>query len=87
MEKIFANGFMFKLPQGNAPEYVKGKVSIKVDEFISFLNEHKSDTGWVNIDVKQSAKGNVYGELNTWKGGKTEKKVEVEEIDTRDIPF
>lgn len=29
-EKIFPNGLIFKLPNENAPDYVKGKLSIKV---------------------------------------------------------
>ena len=35
-EKIFADGFSFKR-NDNAPEFVVGKQSIKVDEAIAFL--------------------------------------------------
>lgn len=86
MEKIFADGFIFKLPQGNTPDFIKGKVSIKVDDFVKFLEEHKSETGWVSIDLKQSRKGSVYGELNTWKP-KSGAPKEIFEEPTPEIPF
>ncbi len=65
-EKIFANGLMFKRPNEKAPDFVKGSLSIKTDEFIKFLNENSSD-GWVNLDLKESQNGKLYFELNTWK--------------------
>jgi hypothetical protein len=70
-EKIFANGFSFKRRE-NAPDFVIGNQSIKVDDAISFLNKHQKN-GWVNLDIKQAKNGNYYLELDTWepKGGAT----------------
>jgi hypothetical protein len=65
-EKLFADGCHFDLPPENAPEWVLGKISIKVADFIDFLKAHKSERGFVTLDVKKSQKGNVYVELNTW---------------------
>ena len=63
-EKIFADGFSFKR-NDNAPEFVVGKQSIKVDEAIAFLKQHAKN-GWVNLDVKRAKGGNYYMELDTW---------------------
>lgn len=63
-EKIFADGFSFKR-QENAPDFVVGRQSIKVDEAIAFLKQHVKN-GWVNIDIKQAKSGKYYCELDTW---------------------
>ena len=63
-EKIFADGFSFKRRE-NAPDFVVGRQSIKVDEAIVFLKQHAKG-GWVNLDIKQAKGGNYYCELDTW---------------------
>jgi|TARA_R110000868_G_scaffold206983_1_gene455940 hypothetical protein len=62
--KVFADGFSFKR-NDNAPEFVVGRQSIKVDEAMTFLQTHQKN-GWVNIDIKRSQKGTYYCELDTW---------------------
>lgn len=64
-DKIFADGFIFKKDE-QTPEFVIGKISIKVEEATEFLKNH-SNNGWVNLDVKLSQGGKHYMELNTWK--------------------
>ena len=49
-EKIFANGFSFKR-RDNAPEFVVGRLSLKVDEAMVFVKEHMKD-GWINYYVE-----------------------------------
>ena len=39
-EAVFLNGLIFKLPRENAPDFVKGSLSIKREELIEFLREH-----------------------------------------------
>lgn len=63
-EKIFANGFSFKRNE-NAPDFVVGKLSMKVDEAISFLKENEKN-GWVNVNIKTARSGNHYVELDTF---------------------
>ena len=63
-EKVFADGFIFKRKE-NAPEFVVGSQSIKVDEAIAFLQLNQKN-GWVNLDIKQSKGGKYYCELDTW---------------------
>lgn len=63
-EKIFADGFSFKR-QENAPDFVIGRISVKVDEAIAFLRKHEKN-GWVNLNAKYGRSGNPYMELDTY---------------------
>jgi hypothetical protein len=71
-EKIFADGFSFKR-QENAPDFVIGRISIKVDDAIAFMRKHEKN-GWVNLNAKYGRSGNPYMELDTYepKGKKEE---------------
>lgn len=64
-EKIFADGFVFKRNE-KAPDFVIGRMSIKVEEAIAFLKQHE-ENGWVNLGVKTARSGNFYVELDTFK--------------------
>ena len=70
-EKIFADGFSFKRNE-NAPEFVVGRLSMKVDDAVKFIKEHQSN-GWINLNVKKARTGNFYLELDTYtpKGGES----------------
>lgn len=66
-ETVFLDGFIFKRPHESAPQFVKGSMSIKVDEAIAFLQKH-SNNGWVNADLLASKDNTkLYFKLNTWK--------------------
>jgi hypothetical protein len=71
-DKTFADGFLFKKKQDNAPEWVIGKMSIKVDEAVEFLQSHAKN-GWVNLEVKEAQSGKPYIELDTWEPKKENK--------------
>lgn len=74
MEKIFAKGFSIKRTEGQ-PSFVIGRMSVKVSEAIEFLKEH-AENDWVSIDIKESAEGKIYCQLNTWKPTQAQPKVE-----------
>jgi hypothetical protein len=94
-EKVFADGFLFKRNE-NAPDFVVGQLSIKVDEAITFIRQHVKN-GWVNLEVKQGRSGNYYLELNKFEpktkdetpsdktSKKSTKKVQEDEEDV--LPF
>ena len=63
-ERIFADGFIIKRRE-NAPEFVIGNLSIKVDEAIAFLKKYEKK-GWVNLGIKKGRSGNPYIELDTF---------------------
>lgn len=78
----------FNSKHENAPDFVLGSISFKVDEFIQFLTKHKKEDGYVNVDFLRSkpkdgeTKGKPYFKLNTWKPEGKEG-----EIKKGDIPF
>jgi hypothetical protein len=81
-DKIFADGMLFKR-RDNAPEWVVGSISIKVDDFVKFCKDNE-DKGWVNLEVKVGKSGKPYVELDTWK---PEKKDEATPQVEEDSPF
>jgi hypothetical protein len=70
-DKIFADGFSFKR-QENAPDFVVGRLSMKVEDAIAFMKKH-AKAGWINFNIKTARSGNHYVELDTYEpkdGGK-----------------
>lgn len=92
---IFPEGFSFKR-NDNAPDFVVGKLAIKVDEATAWLKSNAKN-GWVNIDVKQAKAGNYYCQKDTWESKtnttnetatKPTNKKKVEEVaESDDLPF
>ena len=64
-ETVFADGLIAKLRE-NQPDFVICSLSVKVEDFVKFLNENH-DNGWVNIQVLKSKAGKPYCSLDTWK--------------------
>ena len=94
-ETIFADGFFFERPKEGAPEFIKGKVSIQAVRAIAFINQHKSEAGYVTLDLcKSREKGTLYLKLNQWVPAKKENidaaslvNAPTEDINPEDIPF
>jgi hypothetical protein len=63
---------IFKPRRENAPDFIKGGLSIKVDDFIAFLQKYKKADGWINVDICQSQGGKLYTSLNTFEPKKQE---------------
>ena len=74
-EKIFADGFSFKRRE-NAPDFVVGRMSIKVEDAIEFMKKNQKN-GWVNLNVNTSKNGSIYCELDTYE---PKKKADKEEL-------
>lgn len=74
-DKVFVNGMVFKEPHQNAPDFVKGTLSIKAAEFVQWMRENiEKGEEWLNIDLKVSKNGKAYAELSTWKPNQTQPK-------------
>lgn len=97
-EKIFADGFVFKRNE-KAPDFVVGRLSIKVEEAIAFIKQHEKN-GWVNLGVKTARSGNYYIELDTFeaktqgsavdnyeKKAETKQQPTAQEEEDDDLPF
>ena len=49
MDNKFVDGLFIKAPRPNAPDFVKGSISIKREELMSWLSNRGDE--WVNLDV------------------------------------
>lgn len=73
MEKptpVFADGLFFNKKRDGAPDYIKGSISIEVENFTTFLKnnvQYVNPKGYITIDLKQSQKGTLYFQVNTYK--------------------
>lgn len=69
-EKNFVSGMIIKMPDDNAPDFVKLKLSFKLDEFGSWIGEQKrndKDIEWINVEIKEGRSGKWYAERDMWK--------------------
>lgn len=64
----FAQGIIFEKPREGAPEWIKGRISVRVEIFHEWARQHVNQNGFVNMDLKKSKeKGTLYLQLNSWK--------------------
>jgi hypothetical protein len=68
-EKVFADGFSFKRNE-TAPDYVVGRLSLKVDDAVAFIKKHANSNGWINLSIMYGRSGNPYVELDTYEPAK-----------------
>ena len=93
MEDNRVNGMIIKPAHPNAPDFVKCSISVKVDEFITYLKLNDNN-GWVNLDMLKSKEGKLYVKLNDWKpdnqqdySPKTDPAHKTTAFEDSDIPF
>jgi len=67
MNKEFVNGLFAEKPSEHAPDFVKCKLSIKVENLIEFLKEKQNKAGYVNVDILENRAGKYYAKLNDYK--------------------
>ena len=84
-DKVFAKGFNFKRSE-NAPEWVVGKLSIKLEDAMPFLTQNQAND-WVNLNVVQGKMGNYYIELDTWKPTNQSVSQSNHKANGNDLPF
>jgi hypothetical protein len=83
-EKIFADGFLFKRNE-KAPDFVVGRISIKVEDAVAFMKEHQKG-GWVNLNVKTARSGNYYIDLDTYEPSNNDNpKSAVDKYEKKDV--
>ena len=88
-EKNFVDGLLVKLPDDNAPDFVKLKLSIKLDDFGKWVANQKStepNIEWLNIEIKEGRSGKWYAERNMWKPPEDEKPA-ASAPSTSDVPW
>jgi len=82
-DKQFVDGLIIKPPRDNAPDFVKGQISIKRKELGNWLRGKEED--WINLDIKVGQSGKWYAEVNTWKPTQPQAASAADELD--DLPF
>ena len=88
-EKIYPKGLITFPPREGAPEFVKGKMIITLNDFVGWAKTqseyYKDYNGQKQLafDIKVGDKG-LYFQLDTYKGGETKKEVVKED---NDLPF
>jgi len=83
----FPDGLIFKLPRENAPDFVKGSLSLKRAELVSWLSGKNDE--WINLDLKVGKSGKSYASVNTYKPDNAD-AVPTVKLDTTvkdDLPF
>ena len=66
-EKKFAKGFYGTMKPQNAPSFVLGRVSIKIEDAIQWLQENKNEKGYVNLDIYEGRDNKLSIFLNEFK--------------------
>lgn len=73
-QPVFTEGIRFEKPKAGTPEWIKGKISVKVEDFYVWSKQHTNQNGFVNLDLKKSDKlrkdgtpVGFYLQLNDWK--------------------
>lgn len=77
---IFVEGISIREPSPKAPDFILLQQSFKAHDFFKWCQDHQDEKGWVNITLKRSKKGSIYGELDTWKPAKTEESIKEADI-------
>lgn len=90
--KVFVKGLWIEAPHEKAPDFVLHDISIKCADLYDFMQSHKNDKGYVNIQVLRSREGKPYAVLNDWKPESQKdsseyKKPESSDEFEEDIPF
>lgn len=68
-----AKGFYWDKPRPGCPEFIKGRISVKVDDAIELLNKYKNDKNYVNLELLKKKDGTGhYLQVNTYGLNKTE---------------
>jgi hypothetical protein len=92
---VFPEGIGFAEPRDSAPDFIKGRVWIRVAEFIDWLSggagvEH-TNNGYINLDLKEARSGKMYLSVDTWKpkcdGAEEYKEGAEKQTDDDDLPF
>ena len=87
-DKVFPSGLYVNRPRPGSPDFVKARISIKVETFLEYLGEQ--DGEWLRVDVKEGFRddkdGNKkwYAQVDTWKP--SQKKLE-EDTGDEPLPF
>ena len=89
-EREFTKGIFSKAPSGNAPDFIKAKMSFRLEEAIPYLQE-KAASGeqWLNCEIRSSKAGKWFVCVDDWKpnAGADGNSFKASSIPSEDVPF
>lgn len=80
MENKFVDGMYFDRPSEKAPDFIKGKISIKADKFLEWMKGKANEKGYINIVLKKSKEGKLYLQHDNWQPTPKNGEVDQEEL-------
>lgn len=89
-DKEFTKGIFAKAPSGNAPDFIKSKMSFRLEEAVPYLQEKlASGEEWLNCEIRESKAGKWFVCVDDWKpsgngGGST---FTPSPVPPEDVPF
>lgn len=70
-DDLLVDGMFVKAPREGSPDFVKGSISVQVDKAVEYLQKHRKEDGYVNMDILLSKKNTLYLKRNTYVKEKT----------------
>lgn len=62
-----AKGFYFDKPREGAPEFIKARIGVNVEQAIELLQTYKNESGYVNLELLKKKDGSGhYLQVNTY---------------------
>lgn len=66
-KNVLAKPFYVDKPREGAPDFIKHRIGVKVDEAIELLKTYKNDNGYVNLELLKKKDGTGhYLQVNTY---------------------
>ena len=67
-EVEFVDGLYYNDPHENAPDFVKGKLSVHKAKLMTWLTAADAgESGYINLDIKVAKSGKPYIAVDNWK--------------------
>ena len=85
MNDKFIKGLFLKKREGS-PDFVKGTLSFKTEDFIKEIINYTNAKGYANVDILEKDSGELYLKPNLY-GLTTHSENNEKEIDFKDCPF
>ena len=89
-EKIYPKGMWFNKKHEKAPDFIRGKISIKVDDFLNWVNDSPhliNQKGYMNFQMLEGGKEGIYLQVDTYGLTPTVKPPTMDEEDLGSVPF
>ena len=77
--KVYPKGMRWQEPKESAPDFIKARVGINVEQFVEFLNQHVNENGWINFEMNEGREGGFYFQLDNFKPDPSKSKAKAKQ--------